>query len=288
MWSSPALAGYFACSDPSELEAEAARLTARRGADGVLVTAGSRGAMPLATAIAAARERATVCVVGDVAIESPRTPLFAKELRLVVSRSSGPGRYDPVYEEQGIDYPAGYVRWTEGRNLEEVLRLMAAGSLRPERLTTHRFALDDAAEAYGLLSASEPSLGIVLEYDEATEPGPQSVRVQTGRRRSGARGARPRIGVIGAGTFARTVLLPKLSKIADIDSIVTATGPSGRATAERFNAPNAGTDPALIFESDDIDAVVIATRHDTHAQYVVRALEAGKHVFVEKPLALRR
>jgi predicted dehydrogenase/threonine dehydrogenase-like Zn-dependent dehydrogenase len=280
-------AGAFATCEPGELEAEAARRTARRGADGVLVTAASRNAEPLATAIAVARERATVCIVGDVAIQSPRTPLFAKELRLVVSRSYGPGRYDPVYEEQGIDYPAGYVRWTEGRNLEEVLRLMAAGSLRPERLTTHRFGLDEAVRAYAVLGPSQPSLGIVLEYAGDDVAGPRTVRTGGGaRRRPLGRRARPRIGIIGAGTFARTVLLPQLARSADIAAVVTATGPSGRATAERFGASVAGTDPALVLEADDIDAVVVATRHDTHAQYVVRALDAGKHVFVEKPLAL--
>ena len=279
-------AGFFATSDAAELEAEAARRTARRGADGVLVTAASRSTSPLATAIAVARERATVCVVGDVPIESPRTPLFAKELRLVVSRSYGPGRYDPVYEERGIDYPAAYVRWTEGRNLEEVLRLMAVGSLQPERLTTHRFALDDAAQAYGLLGGSEPSLGIVLEYPGRDGHGPQVVRTGARPRRRPPRRGRPRIGVIGAGAFARTVLLPALAKHADIAAVVTATGPSGHATAQRFGAAVAGTDPALVLESANLDAVVIATRHDTHAEYVTLALDAGKHVFVEKPLAL--
>jgi predicted dehydrogenase len=226
-------------------------------------------------------------VVGDVPIESPRTPLFAKELRLVVSRSYGPGRYDPVYEEGGIDYPAGYVRWTEGRNLEEVLRLMAVGSLHPERLTTHRFTLDDAARAYGLLGGSEPSLGIVLEYPGRHDAGARSVATAGApRHRPSRRRQRPRIGVIGAGTFARTVLLPALAKRADIAAVVTATGPSGRSTAERFGAQVAGTDPALVLDDPDLDAVVIATRHDTHAEYVVRALDAGKHVFVEKPLAL--
>ena len=124
-------AGFFATTDPAELEGEAARLTQGRGADAALVTAASKTSAPLAAASAATRERATVCVVGDVAIESPRAPLFAKELRLVVSRSYGPGRYDPSYEEDGIDYPPGYVRWTEGRNLGEVLRLMAGGSSAP-------------------------------------------------------------------------------------------------------------------------------------------------------------
>ncbi len=112
-----------------------------------------------------------VSIVGDVHIASPRTPLFAKELRLVVSRSYGPGRYDPLYEDQGIDYPAGYVRWTEGRNLEEVVRLMAAGQLRPSRLTTHTFDLADGAQAYAALEGGEPSLGILLRYPELTEAG---------------------------------------------------------------------------------------------------------------------
>src|SRR5205085_6629679 len=129
-------AGLFATADAAECEAEVARLTDRRGADAVLVTAASKDAGPLRTATEVARERAVVSIVGDVAIESPRAPLFAKELRLVVSRSYGPGRYDPVYEQQGIDYPAGYVRWTEGRNLAEVLRLMATRQLNPSRLTT--------------------------------------------------------------------------------------------------------------------------------------------------------
>ena len=131
--------------DPTELESEIRRLTSGRGADAVLVTAASKSAAPLALATTVARDRAHVVVVGDVAIESPRAPLFAKELRLMVSRSYGPGRYDPVYEQDGVDYPASYVRWTEGRNLAEVLRLMAADRLRPSRLTTHVVDLDDGS-----------------------------------------------------------------------------------------------------------------------------------------------
>jgi predicted dehydrogenase/threonine dehydrogenase-like Zn-dependent dehydrogenase len=280
-------AGFFATTEPADLLREAVRHTAGRGADGVLVTAASRSAAPLGTAIEVARERATVSIVGDVPIESPRGPLFAKELRLVVSRSYGPGRYDPDYEERGNDYPAGYVRWTEGRNLEEVLRLMAVGALRPERLTTHRYPLEDAPSAYALLDGDEPSLGILLDYGDPGRDRPARVLATQGRRRRrDAGGGRVRIGVLGAGTFARTVLLPALSKRADIASVVTATGPSARSTAERFGARVAGTDPALILEDPEIDAVVIATRHDTHAEYAIRALRAGKHVFVEKPPAL--
>lgn len=278
-------AGFFATSAPADLESEIGRHTAGRGADGVLVTAASRSAAPLATAIEVARERATVCVVGDVPIESSRTPLFKKELRLVVSRSYGPGRYDPHYEEAGHDYPAGYVRWTEGRNLEEVLRLMATGALRPERLTTHRYPLSDAPAAYALLNGGEPSLGILLDYEEsAGQDAPVRVVAAAPKRRRATN--RVRVGVIGAGVFARTVLLPALAKRADIYAIVTATGPSGQATAGRFGARASGTDPSLVLDDPTIDAVVIATRHDTHAEYAARALRGGKHVFVEKPPAL--
>jgi predicted dehydrogenase/threonine dehydrogenase-like Zn-dependent dehydrogenase len=282
-------AGFFATTDAADLVDEAARRTAGRGADGVLVTAASSDAAPLTNAVEAARERATVCVVGDVPIESARTPLFAKELRLVVSRSYGPGRYDPNYEERGVDYPAGYVRWTEGRNLEEALRLMAEGVLRPDRLTTHRFALEEGARAYELLEDTEPSLGIVLRYPATAEAHRRSLALE--RRpslphRVAARKPGPRLGVIGAGTFARTVLLPLLARQAEIATVVTATGSSAQASAARFGARRAGTDPKLVFEDEQIDAVLVATRHNTHAEYATRGLAAGKHVFVEKPPAI--
>ncbi len=277
--------GFFATTDTAELEAEARRLTSNRGADGVLIAAASKSSGPLATATAVARERAVVSVIGDVAIESARAPLFSKELRLVVSRSYGPGRYDPSYEEAGIDYPAGYVRWTEGRNLEEVLRLMGTGQLRPSELTTHTFDLEDGPSAYELLGASEPSLGILLRYSQRSTAGPRAVRFSRNGRRRITR-ERVRVGVIGAGTFARSVLMPALGRGAEVTAVATRTGVSARATAQRFNAPLATTDAAEVIASDSVDAVLVATRHNLHAEYVVAALEAGKHVFVEKPLAL--
>jgi predicted dehydrogenase/threonine dehydrogenase-like Zn-dependent dehydrogenase len=281
-------AGFFASRDAAEIESEARRLTSTRGADAVLVTAASKTSEPLALATAVARDRGRVVVVGDVAIESRRAPLFAKELRLMVSRSYGPGRYDPVYETDGVDYPASYVRWTEGRNLAEVLRLMATRELRPARLTTHVVDLADGPSAYSLLESDEPSLGILLRYEPKGDKGTQSVHLEAGRRprRRSLRRARPRIGVIGAGAFARGVLIPALRSGADIGAIATTSGLSARSSAARFGAPHATTKASEVLRSDDIDAVVIATRHDTHASYVVEALEAGKHVFVEKPLAL--
>jgi predicted dehydrogenase/threonine dehydrogenase-like Zn-dependent dehydrogenase len=282
-------AGFWATTDSQELIDEAHRLTNGRGADGALITAAAKSSAPLATGIAAARERTTVCMVGEVVVESSRKPLFEKELKLVVSRSYGPGRYDPKHEDAGVDYPAGYVRWTEGRNLEAALGLMAQGKLNPSRLTTHTFPLDQGVDAYGVLEGAEPSLGILLDYGTDVPALHRAVRREHVRPRMPRRplGAdKPRLGVIGAGTFARTFLLPKLASQVDIAAVVTATGPSAKATAARFGAKVAGTDPAAVLEADDIDAVLIATRHDTHAEYTARALEAGKHVFVEKPPAI--
>jgi predicted dehydrogenase/threonine dehydrogenase-like Zn-dependent dehydrogenase len=278
--------GFFATTDAAQLQAEARRRTSNRGADGVLITAASKTAAPLSTATAVARERSVVSIVGDVAIESPRAPLFAKELRLVVSRSYGPGRYDPLYEEAGIDYPAGYVRWTEGRNLDEVLRLMSTGQLRPRTLTTHTFPLEEGAQAYELLTADEPSLGIILSYPDKRTSGDRSVRLPTRRSLRPVGRERVRVGVVGAGTFARTVLMPELAKRCSIVAVATQTGVSAQASAARFGASLATTDAAEILVDDAVDAVAIATRHNLHAEYVIAALRAGKHVFVEKPLAL--
>ena len=280
--------GFFATTDAEDLDAEARRLTGGRGADAVLITAASHSSAPLSTATAVARERAHVVIVGDVAIESPRAPLFAKELKLVVSRSYGPGRYDPRYEAQGIDYPAGYVRWTEGRNLEEVLRLMAAGALRPSRLTTHTFDLDDGAAAYHQLESEEPSVGILIRYAGDADPAARTITLpgRRGRRLPGLSGRPVRIGMVGAGAFARGVLMPELAKRGTITAVATSTGVSARASANRFGAPVATTDPSEVIASPDCDGLVIATRHDSHARYVVAGLRAAKHVFVEKPLAL--
>lgn len=279
-------AGFWAATDADELVAEAARRTERRGADAALVTAASKTTEPLTTAIAAARERATVCVVGDAPIQAPRGDLFEKELRLVVSRSYGPGRYDPVHEELGQDYPAAYVRWTEGRNLGEALRLMASGGLRPARLTTHTFDIEDAASAYELLDSDEPSLGILLRYPEPEPARTRAVDLPGRASSRNGRGGRPRIAVVGAGNFARTVLLPALRDGAEIRTIATATGASAHATADRFGAAHASTDAQAAIAASDVDAVVIATRHDSHAALAEDALRSGKHVFVEKPLAI--
>lgn len=281
-------AAAFASDDPSLVETEILRRTSGRGADAVLVTAASASADPLATAVQIARDRATLCVVGDVPIESPREPLYQKEVRLVVSRSYGPGRYDPVYEERGIDYPASYVRWTEGRNLSEAIRLMSIGIIRPSRLTTHVIDLADAPYAYEVLNSEEPSLGILLRYPgvDGKEQRPPALQASSNasQRRRGARN-RIRLGIVGAGAFARGTLIPVLPRDADVVAVATASGVSARSVARQVGALAASGADA-IFDSDGVDAVLIATRHDTHASLTSRALRADKHVFVEKPLAL--
>lgn len=289
-----ASAGHRTSTDRTDLLAEVGRVSGGRGADAVIVAAASRDPAPLQAAVEIARERATVCVIGDVPITVGRAGLYAKELTLVVSRSYGPGRYDRRYEEQGVDYPIAYVRWTEGRNLEEVLRLMGAERLRPSRLTTHVLDLDRAGEAYALLGGAEPALGVLLRYPERDRAGARVIaipdralpdRSERSQRRAGGRAA-VRVGILGAGDFARGVLLPELTRLAPLTVVGAATGASARAAAERFGAQTSTTDPARVLEGEDVDAVVIATRHDSHAEYAVRALKAGKHVLVEKPLAL--
>jgi len=256
------------------------------GADQVILTASTASPDPVELAGAIARERARVVVVGNVNLDVPREPYYRKELDLRLSRSYGPGRYDARYEEQGIDYPLPYVRWTEGRNLASFLGLVEDGAIDTGLLTTHRFALEDAEEAYRLVTGEngERSIGILLRYAEAEEP-PEAARAANASA-TPAPAARPGISFLGAGSFAQNFLLPRLGEDVTRRVVVTATGLSARNTAEKFGFPDAATDPAAALEDDGTRAVFIATRHDAHADLAARALRAGKLVFVEKPLAL--
>ncbi len=249
-----------------------------------LVCAAASSSAPLATATAVARERATVCVVGDVAIESPRAPLFAKELRLVVSRSYGPGRYDPTYEEGGIDYPAGYVRWTEGRNLEEVLRLMAGGQLRPVAADEPHLRPRRRRGRLRAARRPEPSLGILLRYPGLDDAGPVE------RAPAGAPAPpRPRAAGCASASSAparspAACCCRSSQRHADVVAVATATGVSARGVAERVGATLATTDAGEVLESPDVDAVLIATRHDTHAR-LRRARAAGRQARVRREAA---
>ena len=272
-------------SDHASARVSCASLTEGRGADCVLVTAGTKSNEPVELAGELARDRATVVIVGLVGMDVPRHSYYMKELELKLSRSYGPGRYDAQYEEKGIDYPAGYVRWTEKRNMEAFLRLVATGEIKTELLTTHRFAVSKASDAYEMIlgKSRERYCGLVLEYPEADRSLLKPVVA------SPVRSARPDelgISIIGAGSFARGVLLPLVRRAPKVRlvGVATATGISAKNTAEQYGFSHSTTDCEQVLD-DTSQCVVIATRHDLHASLAAEALKRGKAVFVEKPLA---
>jgi predicted dehydrogenase/threonine dehydrogenase-like Zn-dependent dehydrogenase len=252
------------------------------GLDAVLVCAAAPTSDPVRLATTLARERGRIVIVGDVPVEVERAPLYEKELELRLSRSYGPGRYDRDYEERGRDLPPAYVRWTEQRNLEAFLELAASGRLDPSELTTHRFPVEEAEAAYAALVAGEPrAFGVILAYayeESAVPVAPARPRVA----------AAARVGVIGAGSFSRRTLLPALREAgAELVAVASEGGLSAADAAARYGFGGAAPAKEIIAD-DGIDAVVIATRHDSHASLAAAALRAGKAVFCEKPLALTR
>jgi predicted dehydrogenase/threonine dehydrogenase-like Zn-dependent dehydrogenase len=266
--------------------------TRGRGADQIIITASTSSNDPVKLAGEIARDRARIVVVGDVKMDFPREYYFQKELELCLSRSYGPGRYDVNYEERGIDYPIGYVRWTEKRNMEEFLRLTAEGRLNLELLTTHRYKVEDATAAYNLIlgKTGERFCGVLLEY--GTEHEIESKIVTKHGAKSTLFGGRQNgnigVGFIGAGNFATASLLPHLramDKVA-LTGLANSTGVSGKNTAERFRFNFCSADPKDVIENPETQCVFIATRHNLHAPLVRDALSAGRAVFVEKPLCL--
>ena len=280
------LAGAWTSQDPA-LAAGVARLTEGRGLDAVLLTAATPASDPAHLAARLLRDRGRVVVVGDVGLDLERGPLYEKELELRLSRSYGPGRYDRAYEEHGVDYPVGYVRWTERRNLAEVVRLLATGRLQVDDLISHRYPIADAVEAYRTLVDPEiPSLAIVLTYPG---PGPVADRVLPLEVPGPSPTAAPAaVSLLGAGNFASRVLVPALR--ADgrlrLDTVVTRSGAGAAHLGRRAGFARCSSDPADALDPERVRAVVIATRHDSHAELAIRALEAGLAVFVEKPLAV--
>ncbi len=260
----------------------------RGGADAILVAAAATDPGLLEGAVELARDRGRIVVVGSVPISVDRDLMYAKELSLVVSRSAGPGRYQSGYEERGVDMPIGHVRWTEGRNMAAFLDLVRRRRLAVADLITHRFPIEEAERAYRMMTGGqEHSLGILLNYKEA-EKGPPSREVRLSPRATASVGS-PRVSVIGAGTFARSVLLPRLGRLdVRLAAVATATGASAVASAKRFGFHRATTEPGSVIADAETDAVLIATRHDLHADLAAEALAAGKHVYVEKPLSLDR
>jgi predicted dehydrogenase/threonine dehydrogenase-like Zn-dependent dehydrogenase len=270
----------------ADVHAAVAAFTGGRGADAVVITAATSSNDPVELAGEIARDRAVVSMVGATGMELPRKPYYEKELQLRLSRSYGPGRYDPQYEEKGADYPVGYVRWTERRNMEEFLRLVATGQVTPSRLTTHRFPIGQAAQAYEVIQGNtgEPFAGVLLTYAGRSAEPVRTVKLAARPAPAGALG----IGFVGAGNFARGVLLPRFQKLSasTLVGVSTATGMNAKAVGERFGFAYATTDTPALLADDRVHAVVIATRHASHARFAAQALRAGKAVFVEKPLAL--
>ena len=255
-----------------------------RGADAVLVCAAGPSAEPMSRAPALCRDRAAVVMVGDVGMPPRRTPYYEREISLLFARSYGPGRYEPSYEAWGVDYPAGQVRWTEGRNQEAVLDLLASGRLQVSGLVTHTFGINEADAAYRLLGErSEPRLAIRLTYPAEASPD-QPVRL----RPSPADRAQPGVGWIGAGAFSTGTLLPafKDAGFERFVAVATASGVSARRAAERHGFEKAVSGANAVIDDPDVSVVVIATPHDVHADLASRALSAGHDVWCEKPLAL--
>jgi predicted dehydrogenase/threonine dehydrogenase-like Zn-dependent dehydrogenase len=277
-------AGALALVDEGEATTETVRDWSRgRGADAVILAAATPSSDVVMRATALARDRGTIVVVGDIGLDLDRRPFYDRELTLRFARSYGPGRYERTYEEWGVDYPPGLVRWTEGRNLEAVLDLLASGSLRVDDLVTHRFPIAEAPKAYELVeSRAEPYLGIQLTYADDPE---REAPIQL---RDSPRQAAGGVGCVGAGAFATTVLVPAF-RDAGFDrfvAVASASGLSARRLAERAGFERAVSGADAVIDDPDVGVVVIATPHDTHAALAVRALEAGKHVWCEKPLAL--
>ncbi|MBI3651523.1 MAG: bi-domain-containing oxidoreductase [Acidobacteria bacterium] len=272
-------------NNPEAARQYCAAMTEGRGADSILITASTTSDEPVELASELARDRARITAVGMIGMNIPRNAYYLKELEIRLSRSYGPGRYDPVYEEQGVDYPLGYVRWTEKRNMEAFLQLIAAGKVNTDLLTTHRFQVKQATEAYRMITGkAERYCGIVLAYPHDEQAVVNFVK--TTHQKPPAKNA---LGVsfIGAGNFARGVLLPLVKRTAqlNLEGIATATGISAKNTAEMFGFRYSTTDTEQIFGNEKSDCVFIATRHDNHAALSAEALRRGKNVFVEKPLA---
>src|SRR5436305_3448785 len=287
------------CVAGPDVKGAVLRWSRGRGADAGVITAATSSDEPIQLAGEVSRLRGRVVAVGLVGMNVPRQVYFERELTLRVSMSYGPGRYDPEYEERGHDYPLPYVRWTEGRNLEAFLDMVAAGRVRTAPLVTHRFPIEESERAYKLISGdtAEPYLAVLITYDTArglerhVENQSSEFKLQSskfGGRSSGpARAGVVRVGLVGAGDYARRMLLPHFkSGGVEFVSIATATGVTARDVGERYGFARFVSGADEVMADEGVNLVVIATRHDSHAELARRALERGLDVFVEKPLAL--
>lgn len=273
-----------------DVEKVASAFSDGQGVDAVIITAATKGNEPIKLAGRICRDKGRVSVVGDVGMDIPRNIYYEKELDLRISRSYGPGRYDSNYEERGIDYPIGYVRWTEKRNMEEFLRLISIGRVDVKSMITHIFKIEDALKAYELILENpnkEDFTAVLLEYDPAKEHTPK-ITLKAGPSVKRTKVPVVNVGLIGGGSFAKSVILPNLKKLdkVHVKAVATATGKSAQAIAKKYGCEYATTDYREILNDEDINLVIIATRHNLHAPIAIEALKRDKNVHVEKPLAL--
>jgi polar amino acid transport system substrate-binding protein len=268
------------------LESALAAFTGGHGFDSVIITAATQSTDPVELATAILRRKGSIVIVGAVPMNIPREPHFyKKELELKISCSYGPGRYDSTYEEQGHDYPYGYVRWTENRNMEAFVKLLENRAVDVQPLVTHIFEIDDAEKAYDIVTGKIPErhLGILLKYPEV----PATQAIEPASRAFDVSPDKPSIAFIGAGSFAQKFLIPYAQQGGDLLSVVTTRGITAKSVGDKFRFQSHSTNAHQILADQAINTVFIATRHDTHAGFAAAALEAGKNVFVEKPLAIK-
>ena len=264
------------------------RMTDGVGADGVIITAATPSHTVVATAFKMCRRKGRVVLVGDVGLHLSRGDFYQKEIDFFISCSYGPGRYDTGYEEGGVDYPVGYVRWTENRNMQEYLRLIAEKSVHVQPMITATYAVELATSAYETLQGENRPLLVLLSYPEAATLAPL-VRVVSNPKSLIARAGAVRIALVGAGGFAKGMHLPNLQALGSLchlQAVISRSGDNAVATARRWGARYSGTEYQQVLDDPDVDAVIIATRHNLHAKMALEALRAGKHVLLEKPLAL--
>jgi len=274
----------------SEAESAGAAFSQGQGFDIVLICADTRSDDPITLAGALSRDRGRVIAVGAVGLNVPRKVYYEKEIFFQVSRSYGPGRYDLDYEEKGKDYPIGFVRWTEGRNLQAIVDLLASGQLDVRPLISHRFPIERAPEAYDLITgkAKEPFLGVLLTYPRAEADAPLAA-TRVPNPGAAPTGGRLTLGVLGAGNYASAVFLPAVKAVglADRAGIASASGLTARHASQRFGFAYASASESEVLEDPKVNVVALLTRHNQHARQVLAALSLGKHVFCEKPLAIK-
>lgn len=256
-----------------------------RGVDGVLITASSKSSEPMRQAATMCRKRGRIVLVGVVGLELDRSDFYEKEITFQVSCSYGPGRYDTSYEDQGVDYPLGFVRWTEQRNFDAILDMMSAGALKLDDLKTESFDIQHAPQAYDLLVKNKGAMGVLLTYQG--DEGSVKARILNLKPPAPAAPGTPIIGAIGAGNYAGRILLPAFKATgARLKTVATSQGVSGTHYGKKLGFEISTTDSDSLLADPDINTILIGTQHNSHARFVVQALERGKNVFVEKPLAL--